>query len=122
MSVDQRLLLVTPDAELGRALQEAFGATLTVTTSPSAEEALQHLGARYYPVALVDYVLPGGRDGVWLLTEVRRLTPSTRRVLVSATAVPGLPDLRAEGLVDLFLPKPFTPDDARAYLAPPLRP
>lgn len=118
MSVDQRLLLVTSDAELGRAVQEAFGTSLTVTTALSAEEALPHLGTRYYPVALVDYALPG-RDGAWLLAEVRRLTPSTHRVLVSAKAVPGLPDLRAEGVVDLFLPKPLTPDDVRAYLAPP---
>ena len=121
MSVDQRLLLVTSDADVGRALDEAFGTALSVTAAPSAEEALQHLGARYYPVVLADYALPG-RDGAWLLAEVRRLSPSTHRVLVSATAVPGLPDLRAEGVVDLFLPKPLDVDDARAYLAPPPRP
>jgi DNA-binding NtrC family response regulator len=118
MSVDQRLLLVTPDAEVGRALDQALGSALLVTTARSVDEALGHLGQRYYPVVLADYAL-AGRDGAWLLGEVKRLTPSTRRVLVSATAVPRLPDLRAEGVVDLFLPKPLDVDDARAYLAPP---
>jgi CheY-like chemotaxis protein len=121
MSIDQRLLLVTPDAEVGRALDEAFGTTLTITAAASAEEALEHLSARYYPVVLADYALPG-RDGAWLLAEVQRRSRTTRRVLLSTTAVPGLPDLRAEGVVDLFLPKPLAPDDARAYLAPPPRP
>ncbi|HEU4534466.1 MAG TPA: response regulator [Polyangiaceae bacterium] len=121
MSVGRRLLLVTSDVEVGRALAEAFGDAFAVTACPSAEEALAHLAARYYPLVLADYALPG-RDGAWLLGEVRRLSSSTRRVLLSATAVPDLFELRAEGVVEVFLPKPFDPEEFRAYVtAPPAR-
>ncbi|HEU4408245.1 MAG TPA: response regulator [Polyangiaceae bacterium] len=121
MSVSHRLLLVTSDADVERALAGAFGDAFDVTACPSAEDALTHLGARYYPLVVADYALPG-RDGAWLLGEVRRLMPSTRRVLVSATSVRDLFDLRAEGVVELFLPKPLDPEDLRAYLVPPPRP
>jgi two-component system, OmpR family, response regulator TctD len=117
MSVDQRLLLVTTDDEVGRALGEAFGGALAVTVARSAEEALQALAARYYAFVLADFALPD-RDGGWLLTEVKRIAPWARRVLVSATAVPGLTDLSDRGVVELFAPKPFDPEELRPYVPP----
>jgi DNA-binding NtrC family response regulator len=115
MSVDQRLLLVTPDDAVGRALGEAFGAALVVTVARSAEEALQALAARYYAIVLADFALPD-RDGAWLLAEVKCVAPWARRVLVSATAVPGLSDLSDHGVVELFAPKPFDPEELRPYV------
>ena len=117
MSVDQRLLLVTSDDEVGRALHEAFGPALAVTTARSAEEALAHLGARYYAILLADYALPD-RDGAWLLAETKRVAPWARRVLLSATAVPELFELSDAGVIELFVPKPLDPEELRPYLPP----
>jgi DNA-binding NtrC family response regulator len=115
MSVVHRLLVVSPDNTVGRALERVFGAGLAVTTIASVDEALVHLGARYYPLVLADEAL-GGRGGVRLLGEVQRLTPTTRRVLVSERAVPDLHELRAAGVVELFVPKPFDPEELRPYV------
>ncbi|HEU4406814.1 MAG TPA: response regulator [Polyangiaceae bacterium] len=115
MSVVHRLLVVSPDAEVGRALAGAFGAELAVTAAASVDEALAHLGARYYPLVLADEALEG-RGGVRLLGEVQRRSPSTRRVLVSERNVPDLDALRAAGVVELFLPKPLDPEELRPYV------
>ncbi len=112
-----RLLVVDGNVDVARALEAAFGATFDLTTTPSAEEALGHLTARHYGLVLADYAL-SGRDGAWLLREARRVAPWARRVLLSAKAVPGLLDLRAEGTVELFLPKPFDAERFRAYVFP----
>ncbi len=112
-----RLLLVDGDVGVARALEQTFGDLFALTTAPSAEEALGHLAARHYGFVLTDYALPG-HDGVWLLGEARRRAPWARRVLLSARAVPGLLELRAEGVVELFLPKPFNPERFRAYVVP----
>lgn len=115
MSVDQRLLLVTSDDEVGRTLHGAFGSALDVTAARSADEALAHLGARYYAILLADYALPN-RDGAWLLAEAKRVAPWARRVLLSATAVPELFDLSEKGVIELFVPKPLDPEELRPYL------
>ncbi|HEU4409122.1 MAG TPA: hypothetical protein VFS43_27945 [Polyangiaceae bacterium] len=118
MSVVHRLLVASPDAEVGPALEGAFGARLAVTSVASVDEALAQLGARYYPLVLADEALEG-RGGVRLLGEVQRRWPSTRRVLVSDRNVPDLDELEATGVVELFLPKPLDPEDVDGYLLGP---
>jgi DNA-binding NarL/FixJ family response regulator len=61
----------------------------------------------YLPsLVIADYQLPESRHGLQLLTEVRRLNPSTRLLLLSAYIdEQDITDIEALGLVDRAIPK-----------------
>jgi DNA-binding NtrC family response regulator len=117
MNPFNRLLLVTSDADFEQSFTNTFATSFDLTIARSAEAALGHLGRRFYPTLVVDYALPDQKGDV-VLAEAQRILPVIQRVLVSATAVPRLADLKAEGVVDLFLPKPFDREEYRGYLLP----
>ena len=57
-----------------------------------------------------DWDMPG-KDGIWLLSEVKRLSPRTRRVLFSGSQPTELGDHLASGLVECFISKPSSRDE-----------
>ena len=64
-----RLLYVEDDDDLRDMVAGAFvDAGFDVTPSPSAEEALEHLGAAHFDILVTDYNLTG-ETGAWLLEK-----------------------------------------------------
>ena len=102
------VLIVDDDVPLGRLLRswiEAEGAS--VVTATGAEQALVLASEHAPAVALCDICLPGGRDGFWLVEQLRLLHPETAVVMTTglpqfATTMPG----PREGVAD-FVVKPF---------------
>lgn len=84
---------------------------MAVESGAAAIDLIERLKARQQPVALVlsDERMPG-MGGVDLLTRVRELTPTTRRVLLTAYADT---DVAIRGVnrarLDLYLTKPWNP-------------
>jgi CheY-like chemotaxis protein len=73
--VGVHVLVVDDDADA----RQVIGTVLRycgalVTTSASAPEAIGHLTRVVPDVVIVDIVLPG-RDGYWLMSEIRKLPP-----------------------------------------------
>lgn len=84
---------------------------MAVESAARALEVIEGLRARHQPVALVlsDERMPG-MGGVDLLTKVREVSPTTRRVLLTAyadteVAIKGVNRAR----LDLYLTKPWNP-------------
>lgn len=103
------VLIVEDQVPIGRLLRawiEAEGAS--VVTATGAEQALLLASEHPPAVALCDIRLPGGRDGFWLVEQLRLLHPETAVVMTT-----GLPQFDTEvsgpreGVAD-FVVKPFT--------------
>jgi two-component system response regulator PhcR len=106
------ILMVDDEPHACKWFARLYGAEFTVLTAASVDEALLLLGQRGHEVAvlLTDYAMPG-RDGVALLSEVRRLYPHVARLLVSAYADKDVAMLAVNlGHVEKILEKPL--DDA----------
>ena len=97
---------------LGRALQRD---DLTVDTYTSPHLAIEALGRTSYAVAMVDLLMPemGGLD---VLREVRRLSPDTLVIIMTAYAtIQTAVEAMRLGAFD-YLQKPFTNDEARRHV------
>jgi DNA-binding NtrC family response regulator len=78
-----------------------------------AESALALFKTVPFDAIITDYEMPG-RNGLWLLSEVRDLCPTTSRVLTSGGHVPRLSTHIASGLVHEFAEKPVDPQEMLA--------
>lgn len=90
---------------------------VTCYRAEGAEAALETMAEVDIAVVISDQSMPG-RDGLWLLAEVRRRWPDTVRVMLTghastATAI----DAVNQGGVHRFLSKPADPDQLRAAVA-----
>ena len=106
------LLLVDDDEQVLRVARRLLENEWEIHTAKTATEAAGILKKRKFDTVLTDYEMPG-KDGIWLLSEVKRICPNTRRVLFSGSRPFGLFDHLTSGVVDCFLPKPTS----RAELA-----
>ena len=100
-------LIVDDDERIRRSLFDAFdGPTVSVTTAPSAEAALQVIAEVDPDVALVDVRMPG-MDGLELLRLLRERSPDVAVVIMSAYEdLPTVATAMRDGAVD-FLIKPL---------------
>lgn len=113
----RRLLLVEDYALVRKVSARALSASFAVTAVDGGEEALRCARPGTFDVVLTDYRMPV-MTGIELLESLRVRDPRLRRVLMSASQVPGLPGYLAIGLVHVFLRKPFDLDTVRRALAP----
>ena len=118
------ILCVDDDPDVLRAvardLRRRYGDDYRVLRAPSGDEALdamRELATKGQPVALVlsDQRMPQ-MDGVGLLTQVAELSPTTKRVLLTAyadtdAAIAAINDSR----VDYYLLKPWDPPEDKLY-------
>lgn len=102
-----RVLLVEDDPLLARSLDRTLSEHMDVRAASSAEQALVALREEDFDLILTDLQL-GGRDGLWLLGEARRIRPAARRVLMSASDVDA-DELTASGVAHAFVPKADVP-------------
>jgi response regulator RpfG family c-di-GMP phosphodiesterase len=104
-----RVLIVedqVPVARLLRAWIEADG--LTAVAATGAEQALVVAGEQPLAVAFCDIKLPGGRDGFWLVDQLRVLRPETAIVMTTGLQhFDAAVVLMRAGVTD-YLVKPFT--------------
>jgi two-component system alkaline phosphatase synthesis response regulator PhoP len=102
-----QLLVVEDDENVARTLLERLAATgFAVTHAPTARAAAQSLDAHSFALALLDVGLPDG-DGFGVAQTIRRRSPQTAIVFVTAR---GNPEERIQGLelgADDYIVKPF---------------
>ena len=106
------ILMVDDEPQACKWFARLYGTEFNVFTAASVDEVLELLRERGHEVAvlLTDYSMPV-RDGVALLSEVRRLYPHVARLLVSAYADKDVAMSAVnEGHVEKILEKPL--DDA----------
>jgi two-component system, NtrC family, response regulator HydG len=102
-----RLLIVEDEPNARRALGEVFRPAHEVVLAEDYETALEVLRNESVDLVLTDVVLPGGRDGMDLLPEVRRLHPRTPVVVMTAYGtIEKAKRAMREGAYD-FLEKPL---------------
>ena len=102
---------------LGRALQRD---DLRVDTFTDPAQAVDATGRNTYALALIDLLMPG-MGGLDVLREIKRLSPETLVVIMTAYAtVPTAVEAMRSGAFD-YLQKPFTNDEARHHVERALR-
>jgi len=110
MDTQAAILIVEDDPGIRRGLAEGLSDSgYLVVTAASAEDALARLAVISVDLALIDLKLPG-IDGVALMRQLRRLSPAT--VLVIMTANPSTDSAIQSLRLDAhdYLLKPFTLD------------
>lgn len=111
-----RVLLVDDEPMVLRALVHLLKEVWTVDTADSAEHALLLMASRPYDAVLTDYDMDG-RDGVWLLEQIKRRYPTVRRVLHSGSDPNDLDTHLRSGLVQRFVKKPASASQLIASLS-----
>jgi two-component system OmpR family response regulator len=103
-----RILIVEDDAKISGFLSKGLTeAGYLIDLVDTAEDALGAAGLDTYDALVVDLMLPG-RDGLWLIEELRRRGVTTPILILSArqTVDDRITGLRAGG--DDYLTKPFS--------------
>ncbi len=110
------MLLVDDEANLCRSLGRALqrdGLAVDAFSDPAA--AVEALGRSAYALALVDLLMPG-MNGLDFLRDVRRLSPDTLVVIMTAYAtIQTAVEAMRSGAFD-YLQKPFTNEEARQHV------
>ena len=78
-----------------------------VLTAPSAEEALLLLEQHAFDLAVVDWMLPGGADGLFLTSRICREHPEVPVIVISGESRELKSEAEKAG-ARRFLPKPFS--------------
>ncbi|HEY6035909.1 MAG TPA: sigma-54 dependent transcriptional regulator [Kofleriaceae bacterium] len=112
-----RILIVDDEAKLGRVLVEMLEAVgHDVARATGGAEALGRIAAGDLDVVITDLRMPNV-DGMTVLRETRRVSPSTDVMLMTAHATTqNAIDAMKEGAVDYLL-KPFAMDELRIRVA-----
>ena len=100
-------LIVDDDPAFRRATTRQLSPYGKTVEAPSAETAVRFLDATMFDAVITDFEMPH-QNGVWLLERVRERQPDARRVLMSGSEPQGLAAHIGSGLVQKWLPKPFT--------------
>lgn len=111
-----RVLLVDDEGLILYSLSKMFGqAGAAVTAVTSGREALKKLQRDSYDICFLDVQLPDA-NGLELMSIVRRHSPATRIVIMTANELSGEQIRSIEDHGCLYLPKPFGLDAARALV------
>lgn len=112
--MSKRILLVDDDRIVIMILQrsmEEINTEHTIDTCSDAKEALAMMTETFYDLLITDYQMPR-MNGAELSKEVRKMSPKTQIVLMSAHDEYSMRDLIQAKVgdihIDLFLEKPTT--------------
>ncbi len=109
-----RLLVVDDNHLVCWALEREFSAhNSAVSLCHDGKEALGRISAATYDVIILDIHLPDA-NGIDLLEEIKRVSPRTRTIVISADATAANIRRAIAAGADLFLEKPFDPPVVRA--------
>ena len=84
---DLKLVLVDDHSVVRRGLRtflESFDGIKVVGAAASGEDALKQMETWLPDVVVMDLLLPGGMDGIEATRRVRRMTPKTQVVVLTA--------------------------------------
>lgn len=104
------VLVVDDERAIRLAMSRALRDHCRVLVAENLDDALSQMRSEPIDVVLADYAMPGG-TGEELLRAVSRDYPTVRRVLVSGTPPDHLDTLLEDGLVEIFIAKPWTVDE-----------
>lgn len=120
MGYAKRLLMIEDDSHLRSAVQRMLrfvsknlGSQLESEWVGSGEEATEKLSRNVYDIVIVDFMLPGGKDGIDLISECCQLERfrNTGFLLTSGRPADELWNLASDRLGPIaclrILPKPF---------------
>jgi DNA-binding NtrC family response regulator len=105
MATLRKILVVDDDWSTRTLVVRALEDDFAVETAADAEAALALAGDGQFAAVLADHHLPG-ESGRWLLAELARRCPATRRLLFSSDHG-GANEANAEAPVEAFFPKPL---------------
>ncbi len=109
-----RLLVVDDNQLICWALEREFSAhNLAVSLCHDGTEALGRINAATYDLVILDVHLPDA-NGIDILEEIKRVSPGTRTIVISADASAAIIRRAIAAGADLFLEKPFDPPVVRA--------
>lgn len=110
------ILYLDDDVACLSLFQHTFGEAYDVRTALTHAEARSLLSARRADIVISDQIMPDIK-GTEFLREVARKYPESYRVLLTGGATVGnLLHEISTGIVQLFLPKPWTSQDIRRML------
>jgi two-component system NtrC family sensor kinase len=119
MSTPQRMLCVDDEVNVLRSLKRLFmDEEYEILTAASGTDGLSILQSTHpVQVVLSDYRMPG-MNGVEFLREVRSLSPTTVRIVLSGYAdSAAVVSAINEGQIYKFIPKPWNDDELRNTIA-----
>jgi DNA-binding NtrC family response regulator len=105
------ILLIDDDdtlREACRRLLEAEGMQVSATADPL--QGLDWARQNYYPIALVDYRMPG-MSGLELIEKLRASTPQTRIIMMTGYATIEMAVEAMKGGANDYIAKPFEPQN-----------
>jgi DNA-binding response OmpR family regulator len=106
-----KILVVDDDAIVIRSCKRILQAEgFEVSAVPSADSALETMKTSDFDLLLIDVKMPK-RDGMYLMREIKKNWPEIPTIIMSGYPTP---ETIAEVLglgANLFIPKPFRPDE-----------
>lgn len=111
----KRILIVDDDQTILRLLEyslKRLGKGFEISTSMDTVDALQKIENQDFDVIIADYMMPE-LTGVDLARAVRRISPHTQVVLMTAYGTKGLRDTTEFLGFDAYLDKPFSLEEIR---------
>jgi DNA-binding NtrC family response regulator len=109
----KRILIVDDETRVAFFLQEGLrglGAEFEVSTTESAESALEQIEREPVDLAVIDFRLPG-LNGLDLIARLQCLSPQTQTILITAYSSPELEDAAYHLHARRYLAKPFAIQD-----------
>ena len=110
-----RVLLVDDEPAILNALRRMLPSSWEAVTAGNASDAALLLAGPAFDIVITDFNLPD-HNGAWLLHCTSATQPCALRVLMSASEPPQLGEHIESGLVQKWMPKPFSVDDVWACL------
>lgn len=112
---DVRVLIVDDDPLICWALERELSAlNLAVSHCHVGKDALGRIGAANYALVILDVHLPDA-NGIDVLEEIKRGSPATRVIVISADASPATVRRALAGGAEQFVEKPFDPSTILGY-------
>ncbi len=118
----KRVLIIDDDIDVLRSMMRLVQEYASVKVALGAEAALAHMDELHasdgtlYDTVIVDFNMQG-KNGAWLLQQVRAKYPSCERILVSGSSQLDLSPFLDPDLVDRFLEKPVEIEDLIAAVS-----
>lgn len=103
-----RVLVVDDEQPNLDTFRRAFRKDFEMVLASSGADALAHVRAQRFDIAIVDYSMPG-MNGVEFLRQAAAIQPEMARLMVTAhDALPEVRESRESGLAISIVPKPWS--------------
>lgn len=110
-----RILIVEDQEEVSTILKfnlEPMSDNYQISIAADGFEALDMLREKPFDLVITDYMMPD-MDGLELIETIRKLSPNTQIILISALKHNSLYEMVAEANIEHFLQKPFSGQEIR---------